>query len=308
MKRAHVAVALTVLTLALTVYVADPDRILESVGRADPMRLLQAAALTPVVLLLRTFRWYLLARREIPQLTFGMAWRSYLGGLTLAVVTPLSAGELGRGVLLGRGDAVRLAGLTFSDKLADLSWVLVLGALGLAWALPAMEASRPDTVRLLLWTVAAAVPVGWLLLRLLGERIAARLPQRLGRALRGASEIDGLLLGGVAGLSGLGLLVYLVQGWLALTAVAPEAPLHAMAMWPAVTLSTILPAFAGGVGPREASASLLLPLVGVEAAPAATAAFLQFLVVMVLPAGLGCLVMGRTLLRPRTSGEDQRER
>lgn len=303
MRRAVVPVALTIVTLAVTLYVADPGRVADALLHADPWVLLLATAFTPVTLGLRTARWHLLARDDVPDVTVRESWRSYLAGLTLAVVTPLSAGELGRGALLGRGSRARLAGLTLADKLVDLSWILVLGAVGLSWALPRTGEPGREALAWVAPGLVVGVPLCWFVVRRIGARAFQRAPGPVSRLATAAAEVPARTFTRIVVLSGIGFAVHMTQSWYLLAAVTDAPPLAVIGVWPAVTLATILPAFAGGVGPREASAALLLPLVGVDPAAAATAAFLQFAVVMLLPAGLGCLVLGRSVLRPVPTGD-----
>lgn len=291
-RRRLLGLVVTAALLVGLVALLGPAR-LAAAFRTARWDLVAAAALfIPPILWARQVRWLALARVDLPDVSGREAWRSYLGGLTLAVITPFSAGELVRGMLLDRGDQIRLASFTLVDKLIDLSWVLVLGFAGLIVA-----DVGPVAVH---FAGMGTVPVAWLLVFSLARSTSGRgLTGRVGRVVRATGDLPNTTFWVVVGSSGLGFLVYLAQAWVLLRAVAPGASFSAVALWPAVTVSTIVPAFLGGLGPREATAALLLPKVGVDASAAATAAFLQFLLLNVLPGVAGAFTLGDLIEKHR---------
>ena len=96
----------------------------------------------------------------------------------------------------------------------------------------------------------------------------------------------------VATLAALTQVVFVAQAWVVLSAFAPDVGFKAAALWSAVTLSTIVPTFLGGLGVRELTALWLLPSAGVDAVAAAQAAFAQFVLVMGPPGAVGALFLG----------------
>lgn len=270
--------------------VLDPRRLVESLSTADAGLLGLATCLTPVILLLRAWRWHVLARSEVADLRFGESWHSYMGGLVLGVVTPLAAGELGRAAFLRAGRAGRLAALVVVDKTLDLALVGALSLAGVAWVFPEIRfASLLAPLPVVAWT-GIVLCASWLS----ADQIR-RFPAALQVALLDRGRLEGrrLLMLGVLGVGAL--FTFYSQAWLVLKAVAPGASPRAVALWPTVTLSTVVPALLGGLGVRELTAASLLPAVGVESAAAVNAAFLQFVIVMAGPALLAAPRLGASM-------------
>ncbi|RJO67197.1 MAG: UPF0104 family protein [Myxococcales bacterium] len=267
--------------LGALVYAVQPARLWASLLAVDLPLFLLGGVCTPLVLLAKIFRWRLLAR-QIEPISLRDAAASYMHGLVLATITPFAAGEAARAMFLKPGNRARLTGKVIVDKLIDLSTVGVLAGLGM-FAYPAW---RLEWLGLVL---VAGAPSGWLLLAFIGRTRLVRAEGRQGALAKAALVVDGLastsplLLFKSFALSLAGFAFYYLQSLLLLRAFAPGAPVLAVAAFPAITLSTILPIAFSGVGVREGTAVLLLAPFGVDEAAAFNAAFLQFVVVQVVP-------------------------
>ena len=278
--------------LGAVVWLVGPERI-ASAARGARWSLVGAAALLSIpIVWSRAIRWRLLARCVVPDVSRGEVWRSYLSGLALGLITPGGAGELARAWTLPRGDRVALTSLAALDKMANLSWVAAAAGLGFAAA-----GVIPVALGVAL---AAVVPAAWFAAFRLSRRLGNRESSgRIVRALRAWGALPVPTLVAVAVWSGGGFACYFVQAWVLLRAFDPAVSFGAVGLWPAVTLSSALPSLAGGLGPREATAALLLPRVGVSAEVAAAASVLQMLLVTALPALPGAFFLGSATNRPR---------
>jgi uncharacterized membrane protein YbhN (UPF0104 family) len=285
--------ACTIVLIGLILAWIGPKEIWNSLLSSDPGLLGLSLLLTPIIITIKTLRWLLLARTESP-LTFRGALSSYLAGLTLATLTPLAAGEAGRGFFVRTGDRAGLTGKVLLDKLVDLSTVGIFACIGLL--LTKESAAREASVLLLI-----AIVVAWAVLLLLPARLK-KLPLDTSGGwlvrLRIPDVISGLIntprptLALNAVLALIGFAVFYGQAFVLLRAFYPEAPLSAIPYFPIITLSTILPIAIGGLGIREWTAVLLLKQFGIPEAAAFNAFFVHFVVVQLLPSIAGAFIIG----------------
>lgn len=283
----------TVLLVGLLLVWVGPQRIWASLVGSDPRFLALGFVLTPVVIGVKTLRWWVLARTQSP-ISFWEALCSYVAGLTLATLTPLAAGEAGRGMFIRVGDRVGLTGRVILDKLIDLSAVGIFAGLGLVLA------GEPAT-RNLGAVIAVGAVVAWglalLLLPQLQGGVVFREEGWLAR-FRVPAVFDGLTstprrqlcLNMI--LSVIGFTVFYIQAFVLLLAFWPQATWTVIPYFPIITLSTILPIAIGGVGIREWTAILLLRQFGVVESVAFNASFAHFVVVQLLPAIAGAFIIG----------------
>ena len=283
-------------TLVLVTFLfawVGPKKIWASAQTSD-LRLLAISMLfTPAVIGIKTLRWLLLARTHTP-ISFPAALQSYLAGLTLAVLTPLAAGEAGRGLFVRTKDLAGLTGKVILDKLVDLSAVGLFSGLGLV--LVGGSAALGAGIAILAGMVAAWT--GMILwLPKLNERTKpsenswlARL--RVHDIARGLTDTPRAQLVINAILSLVGFTVFYSQAFVILLAYYPQAPLAAIPTFPIITLSTILPIAIGGLGIREWTAVILLRQFDIGESIAFNTFFTHFVIVQFLPALLGAVIIG----------------
>ena len=287
-------ITVTLGLVALVIGLGGPGRIVGAFQGADYRLVLLAVLFTPVCIFFKAYRWHLLARSRIPGLGFLPSFKSYMAGLTLAVITPMSAGELARGHHLDPKRGVELAGLVTVDKFLDLAAVGTYGFLGFMYLFPL-------PVKVLSALAIACLTGGWLFLRpatRLFERLLRAAPEsRLGRFFAAVKEVPISLLYTCLGVAFINFAFYYFQVYLVVRAFAKEpVGLSAVAFFPAITLSTIIPYAIGGVGIRELTAALLLSPYNITKAEASSAFFAHFILIMILPGLLGALWVGRTAL------------
>jgi len=291
-NRGWVRVSLTLVLMALILVWVGPVSIWDTIKSSRPGLLLLSLLFTPGVIGIKTLRWLLLARTQSP-ISFREALRSYLAGLTLATLTPLAAGEAGRGLFVRTGDRAGLTGKVVLDKLVDLSTVSVFGGIGLIL-------TEDLAARVIGIVIFASVTVAWggilLLLPKLDQLTASVGGGRLDRLripaiVSGLTSTPRLQLTLNMALSLAGFTIFYSQAFVLLLAFWSEAPWIAVPYFPIITLSTILPITIGGVGIREWTAILLLRQFGVAETVAFNAFFTHFVVVQLLPAIAGAAVI-----------------
>lgn len=283
-------ILLTALTLAVVVWYLRSRPSLDFSGfqlRWD--NLAWAAALFPVLMALRTAKWQLLLRGPAPGITFRESLRSYLGPMALAMVTPGRVGELSRCLYLPHPavQGWRGAGLVLIDSWTDFLGVLVWACLGLhlvfGWtgllaglALAAFFAPIPLWLRILP-PLLAVLPARW------GLRAWA-----IG-AFPVSTDAPGrfVALAGVLAVAASGL------EWLQLILILEGIFPQDLAFWSLggamalVALANTVQVTVAGMGVREGAAVFLLGAQGVGPEAAAAGAFLQSLLLLVVPALAG---------------------
>ncbi|MBS1262433.1 MAG: hypothetical protein MAG453_01784 [Calditrichaeota bacterium] len=150
------AVAVTLLWLLVrTIRIAALE---EAVAGANGWFMLAAFALMPVNLWLQGRRWWCALRGEMPGVPFSKVFASFLGGMSLGLITPGRVGEIGRVFLLQPPSRVRLAGLHVLDK-AYFMGVLVFFGPALVYHTPGFSDYLSPGLRVSLLIATSALPV-----------------------------------------------------------------------------------------------------------------------------------------------------
>jgi len=291
-NRAWVRVSLTLVLMALILAWVGPVSIWDTINSSRPGPLLLSLLFTPGVIGIKTLRWLLLARTQGP-ISFQEALRSYLAGLTLAVLTPLAAGEAGRGLFVRTGDRAGLTGKVVLDKLVDLSTVSIFAGIGLTL-------TEEPAVRAVGVVIFSGVFVAWggmlgllpkLEVPIAGADGGWLTSFRISAIVSGLTSTPRSQLALNMALSLAGFTIFYSQAFVLLLAFWSEAPLTVVPYFPIITLSTILPIAIGGVGIREWTAILLLRRFGVAESVAFNTFFTHFVVVQLLPALAGAAII-----------------
>lgn len=251
-----------------------------------------SAACMPVLLWMRSLKWRILLRGLAPDVTLGQAFRSYMGSMALALVTPGRVGELTRGLYLPHKavQGWKGAGLVLIDSWTDL--ISVLGWACLGWA---VYLGPPG---LLLGAVlfAVAAPISsWLSLF---ATVISKLPMPgtlrdwSMRCLPARGDVPGgdLLRASLLGLAAYGVewlqLVLLLRGLIPLEA----EPWRVAGVMSLVALCNSVQITLAGLGIREGLSMMLLAGLGIPPEAAVMAAFLQAVMLLFIPALAGLAV------------------
>jgi uncharacterized protein (TIRG00374 family) len=294
-----VKAAITIILSGLIVLWVGPGRIADSFLASNSWLMALSLAFTPAVIGIKTLRWQLLIGPE-EDFPFSEALRSYLAGLALAVVTPLAAGEAGRGLFVQGGKGAELTGKVIIDKLVDLFSVTLFASGGLL--LSGVAAARTAGLVLLLGVVVAA-GVAVLGFRLWGKGLTSGKHSWLSRfqlpsimAGMASTRTSRLIFNFLLSLFGFS--VFYAQAFVILKAFWMASSREVVPYFPIITLSTILPIAIGGVGIREWTAVLLLRRFDIPEAVAFNAFFSHFVVVQLIPSLVGAYVIATFQPKP----------
>ncbi len=254
----------------------------------------------PALWLRAAAKWRMLLRGTAPAVTYGEAFRSYLGALALGLVTPGRVGEFSRGLYLPHRGAQgwRGAGLVLIDNWLDFLAVLFWACLG--WGL----CFRAPGLMIGLGLALLFAPVRfWLGV---ADKVTAKLP-----SLRGFRDSSRQALAAGEGVSradwigsfAAAMLAYgldWLQLSLLLSFLLPQvpAPWHLAGMMALVTLANSFQVTLAGLGVREGLSMLLLAREGVGSEAAVAAVFLQSCLGQFLPALAGLAVKPVALYAP----------
>jgi hypothetical protein len=251
--------------------------------------LLSAILLAFVAYVPRAWRWQFLLRRFGIPLPGGAAYRLTLVGILYGLVTPGRIGELARVVHLP-GARTRALPSVIWDRLSDVVLLEVT-------ALPGLVAMG-EAARWLWWVYLAIVTATVAVLAMLGSRrlhaALARVPPlaRVAEALEGGAGVA--VSPAFAQSLGAGLLFYAVNfaaAFVLLRALAPEAAMASVLVFPVIILLGNLPIAFGGLGVREYFAGVALAPFAVAPDVGPVFSLTWFVVMTVLPGLAGLAAM-----------------
>ena len=287
--------ALALGALGYLVYLVEPSEIATAVAEAEYGYLAAAMLLLPLNAFLEGAAW----RRVLTAAVPGAPWRKVYGavfsGYALGLFTPARAGEFaGRALYFEQGDRWAIAATVFVQRLLDMLAAVGCGTAALAWALSAGELDGTAWQSMLLIGVGISLALSLLLA---WPQRAARYARHIIPSERVKTHLDFLKrmhagrTSSAALLSGTRYLVYLTQFVLLARAFSPGASLNMLYGGVALVFFAkfLLPSLTMmDVGIREGAAVFFLSVqFGLPQATSFNAAFLLFLINLVLPAALG---------------------
>ena len=155
-RLAKAAVSCALLYLLVTMM--QKDALSNAFATANGTMILLAALLVPINLLLQGYRWWILVRSELPEVKFRRTFASFLGGLSLGLITPGRVGEVGRVFLLEAPSRLRLAGLHVLDKMYFAGAIALLGPFLLFW-MPGFSETLPSGIRTEIGVIVSLLPL-----------------------------------------------------------------------------------------------------------------------------------------------------
>jgi hypothetical protein len=285
----------------------DSDRLLDLILDIQPLYFFLALALLLPNLWFQAMKWQVLVRSSLPQSSGATIWQSLLAGMTLGSLTPGRVGEHARILHFPKGTRTELAALSILDKLASTTITSLFGVIGLL-LLPHWDLSIfGDTAKIILIALAAyaALVLAWslgsLLLLVTPGRIAnlanrlsplAKMErfQRIRSALQGVRRTTRIkLLGAAAAFYA----TFILQFVLLMKGLGFHSSLSAAAAGGTMFLKSLFPISLGDLGVRELFAANLYEGIGAHPEAAIGAAFLLFLINVLLPALLGTWYVSR---------------
>jgi len=298
--------AVTVGLLYILVSTISREALIEAFKTADTTFIILAVLLVPLNLLLQGERWTILVHTEIPDIPYKRVFASFLGGLSLGLITPGRVGEIGRVFLLEAPSRWRLAGLHILDKLYFVGAVTLIGPALLYW-MPGFHEALPENLRagtvilvsllpLLYFFIALyPSPIKWLLLVLQLAMGAKGKVLELLRAYEGIQPRHSIQLTAITLVQ---FVVILTQFWLlslAFESVPWLTAAHTYAA--ALFVKTALPVSLGSLGVGEWAAVSFYQRYGIAEATGFSASMILFGINVLVPGLLGLFVLYR--MRPQ---------
>jgi hypothetical protein len=257
--------------------------------------ILFAASLSVVFVALKVLRWSFLLRSSGRRCGPGDCARSYLGGMSVAIVTPGRVGELARAFFTPFEDKTSVLALALADKILDMTCILgfaSLGAfrvLGPSAGVPVMALSSALIISLFRPSLFRVV------LKPLRPRTG--LISRVERSVEAVASIRPRHMFVAISMAMATLTLAIFQFHLILSSFDSQPFMTSATVMPMLVFANFVPFVMSGIGAREALSIVLFRSHGVDAAAAVNTALLLFIFDTASPAVVGTFVAGR-----RTAG------
>ena len=295
--------AVSIGLIYLLVRTMQKDALKAALTDANPWWIVAAFTLVPVNLMLQGLRWHLLVRTELDSIPFAKVFSSFLGGLSLGLITPGRVGEVGRVFLLEAPSRIRLAGLHVLDKLYFVAGVALLGPVSLFF-MPGFREALPDSIRRGAEVIVILLPFLYFVFALRPQPLRGLLlALQMGLGIKGRSlellrAYDGIHTRQCLIATGLTLTQFLsifTQFYLLSRAFQPVSWLTAAHTYAAALfVKTALPISLGSLGVGEWAAVSFYVRYGLADTTGFTASLLLFATNVLLPGLIGLLVLYRT--------------
>lgn len=280
-------VTLTLLLIFVIIYNISFDKLAVSYQTIKIVPVIIAFLLAPIIAFIGAFKWQKIISHEAIGLKFKESLISFLGGMSLGLLTPARVGEFGRIVFIKQGRLGVLAGIAMVDKVIDLEVTLALG-IASAYAFLGFKIA-------VLLTIAVFTGILFIFY-----------PKMFTAPLEGAINKFGLqklfanFLNGMSTIPKKTILICLLyrllasvidilQFYLLINAFSTITLFSVIAVYPIIILTNILPLTIGGIGVREGVSIILLSKYGIPPESAVNASFLLFCINTLLPGILGTL-------------------
>ncbi len=280
-------------TLVISIFaIVGLNNIVNAFAKVDLYYFMIAILLSPLIIIFGTEKWYQIAKGSSDNLTRKDACISFLGGMSLGLLTPGRIGEFSR-VLFLNGSRIKLTGIAIVDKVIDIESIFLVAVFATA-----LISNRP----LLLLTFAASLAG---LIFLYFPHTFTSLFSKITRySFVPFKNKMPLLFTGINSTSKKTITVCIlyrllmtaidiIQFYLLITAFTPIKLTSAIISYPLIILTNILPITIGGVGVRESVSALILSRFHISPECAVSASFLLFCINTLLPGIYGAFFMSR---------------
>jgi len=257
--------------------------------------ILFAASLSVVFVALKVLRWNFLLRSSGRRCGLGDCARSYLGGMSVAIVTPGRVGELARAFFTPFEDKTPVLALALADKILDMTCIFAFACLG-AFRVFGPSAGVPVMMLSSAFVVSLFKPSLFrIVLRPL--RPWTSLISRVERSVEAVASIRPRHMIVAIAMAMATLTLAIFQFHLILSSFDARPFMTSATVMPMLVFANFVPFVMSGIGAREALSIVLFRSHGVEAAAAVNTALLLFIFDTASPAIVGTFVAGR-----RTAG------
>lgn len=288
-------ILLTIVVITIILSYVGIEKFTKGMKMINIQLFFTAFLLFPLVAIIGSIKWQRIIRHEAVGIKYRDALVSFLGGMSLGLLTPGRVGEFGRVAFISEGHMEALIGIAAVDKIIDLEVTLFLAVIGayFFWGYP---------ISLLL---TAIILIGGLFIFV---------PIVFSTALMRITDIIGFrekiknIIEGIVGIPKNTLAICLfyrlaasvidiLQFYLLISAFVPIRFLEVATVYPIIILTNILPLTIGGIGIREGTSIITLARFGIPPEAAVNASFLLFCMNTLLPGLIGALFIPRIQLK-----------
>ena len=282
---------------AVILKVVGIDKLILNITTADLKLVLLAFAFCPLVVVLGSEKWRQIMRHEATGVTYKDALISFLGGMSLGLVTPGRVGEFGRIAFIKQGRKGKLAGIALVDRIIDLEVTLFFTVVGgyVFFKVPGLM-----TAIALILVVGAAILFPKKILMPF-DRIIRLFPyqDKVQAVVSGIVTIPNKTLVCCIGLRVLVSLLDTLQFFIIINSFVAVALMPVLVVYPVIIIVNLIPVTFMGIGMRESVALITLSKFGVPPEVSVAASFLLFCLNTLLPGLVGALFVPRIKLVAR---------
>jgi uncharacterized protein (TIRG00374 family) len=278
-------IALTVILVGIILNTIGIKKLLLSFQGINIYLFIFAFLLSPPVVLLGTEKWRQIIKHEAKGIEFKNALVSFLGGMSLGLLTPGRVGEIGRILFIKKGGKGALVGIALVDKFIDLQITLFICIFSAFIFL-----GHIFTILLFCGVIFGFIIIFYpKTFSNLFERIATLLPfkDKINKVLTGAINIPRKSLTVCLFYRLIVSLTDIFQFWLLLNSFMTISLVNVAAVYPLIILSSVLQLTFGNIGIREGLSILTLSKFGVSPEVSANASFLLFTANTLIPSLCG---------------------
>ena len=288
--RTLLKIIVTTVLLALIIWKVGWVEVREAFLQIDPKDLLIPITIAILFIVIKIFRWLILAKQGDNSLSFSTATSSLLMGMGIGLVTPGRIGEVSRALYISGGNRLELLGLAVSDKLFDLIVIVFLSLIGSFFLLDV----RLFSFLVILSLASLAFFYNSTARNILIEKSLRILPFRgkFSQVAAGFGKLTPRLVTISLGLTFAAQLINLLEYHYLVEAlgytISPESILISV---PLIILASVLPISISGMGVREGVAVFLLSSFGIPDSVAVNTSLMLFALTNLSPSLIGIFLI-----------------
>ena len=295
------AIITSVLVILIT-WKIGPQRFISNWNGANASYVLYALLFFPVVLLLGTEKWHTISKHKVRNPGRRRFLVSFLGGMSIGLLTPARVGEFSRVLFLEADSKVELTGIAFVDKVIDLQITLMFGIWSVFIFLTKFSFVIFSLVVLLGFIFLYRPRVFMVALRPFIRILPFE--KQTAHFLTGMNSISVGVITKCLFLRTLVSIIDLFQFYILINAFSFVSLSAVSAAYPLVILANIVPITIGGVGIREGVSAIVLGRFNVAPEIALSASFVLFCINTLLPGLIGVFFVTRMKLKKNSKYQE----
>lgn len=289
----YIKITLTIVLIAYLIHSIGLSKIYQTISTGNASYFFIASLFIPIFVLIKTFKWHLMARYAGAQENFFTSLKAMLIGLGFSIFTPARAGEILRVKYYNSVDKIMLGGLVVVDRLIDLITILFLciyflsGQFGV---LPLILILFINSILLLLLLQLKYVVYIYKLIpvKYRSDKIN-NFFEKLGTCSKALSPINIIIFSGI---SFFNWLIITLQFYFLINMYHSSKFEVALASLPVIQLTNLVPITIAGLGVRENLSVLVMKTYNIPNEVAALGAFSLYMTDVLIPGIIGLILFG----------------